>query len=238
MEKIDSIIEKLRSGSELTYEEFDALRGYQESIDDGLEILSGRRDGIREIDLRARSKSAGFAIVVGHTKTAPGASGVKPVGQSEYPWNKDLASKIKSACVQLGVESKIFYRDGVGISGAYKLVSQWGAGCVVELHFNAFNGTATGTETLYDNDKNGGSKAWATLLQNGMLNVLGLKDRKLKECDPGDRGYGSVSALDIPSALIEPFFGDNSSDATVAENNKDDLAMVIAKAAASQLKIS
>ncbi len=69
------------------------------------------------------------------------------------------------------------------------------------------------------------------MLQSEMLKALHLKDRKLKERDPGDRGYRSVSELNIPSALIEPFFGDNPMEAKRAHDNKGDLAFAIANAA-------
>jgi len=241
MESIESLLSKVASGEELTYEQFDALRGYQETLDDAFEVLKGREDlrsGMALEAVRPKSSGAGFAIVVGHTKSSPGATGVKPIGQSEYPWNKDLAAKIKAACSAKGIESDIFYRDGVGIAGAYAEVEQWGAACVVELHFNASNGKASGTMTLYDKDRHTGSSSWAKLLQDSMLATLALRDFGLKELKPGDRGYASVSALKIPSALIEPFFGDNASDAETATNGKDRLAAAIAEAAARHLKIA
>ncbi|MCA1408209.1 hypothetical protein I6F26_24785 [Ensifer sp. IC3342] len=61
------------------------------------------------------------------------------------PWNRRFASKIKTACTALGVPAKVFHRNGIGISGAYQQVAAWRASFVVELHFNAFNGSARGT---------------------------------------------------------------------------------------------
>jgi len=226
---------KLKSGEELEYEEFQKLLARKEEIDDLLDLFRGNQFRIMEEDFAFRSGGSGVAIVVGHTQIAPGASGGPPISQSEYPWNRDLATRIKAHCGILGVESKIFFRDIVGIGGAYQQVSQWGARCVFELHFNSFNGTAKGTETLFDKDRNSGSRAWAQRLQSAMLGALGTNDRGLKECDSGDRGFASVSALNIPSALIEPFFGDNVSDATKGHNNKDDLAIALAEAAAAQV---
>jgi N-acetylmuramoyl-L-alanine amidase len=63
-------------------------------------------------------------------------------------------------------------------------------------------------------------------------------DRGLKERDPGDRGYKSVSAINIPSALIEPFFGNHPVDAKLGHNLKKELARTIAEAAAAQLATS
>ena len=88
---------------------------------------------------------------------------------------------------------------------------------------------------------------------NDMLEFLELIDKKLSKTgklsfqnydkpryilDPGARGYRSVSAANIPSALIEPFFGDHAGDAQSAKSGKDDLAAAIVSVAANQLTIS
>ena len=232
----EEIEQKLRDGAEISMAEVEALRAHRDRLDDIQDQVDGQRLGVSSTDFALRSRSsAGFAIVVGHTLNRPGAMAAAPISQAEYTWNKDLAGKIKALCDVKAIESRIFYRDGIGISGAYRQVADWGAAMVVELHFNAFNTQAHGTETLYDNDRNAESKAWAQRLQDGMLAALSLRDRGLKERDPGDRGYSSVSAIDIPSALIEPFFGDNPTEAHVAEAKKDDLAEAVAEAAAVQL---
>ncbi|WP_037545362.1 N-acetylmuramoyl-L-alanine amidase [Stappia stellulata] len=236
MADIAEIERRILAGEDISYEDYQAIRAERERLNDLEEILLGKRAGVEvEKEIVARATGPAVAIVVGHTKNSPGASGGAPIHKNEYPWNKDLAAMVHQACMSRGVQSKIFFRDGIGISGAYKQVAKWGASCVMELHFNAYNGAAHGTETLYDEDKNAGSKAWAQRLQDAMLGALGLYDRGLKERDKGDRGYGSVSALDIPSALTEPFFGDKASDAHVGEANKQELAEALAAAAAAQL---
>lgn len=235
MTEIDDIRRKIAAGETVDYDAFQALRAMQEQLEDALEMIQGSASGRVQSESTERASGPAFAIVVGHTARAPGAASVPPVGQNEYFWNTDLANKINAACTARNVESKIFFRDGIGIGGAYAQVNAWGATCVAELHFNAFNGSAHGTETLYDNDRNAGSKNWAQKLQDAQLAALDLRNRGLKEIDSGGRGFGSVSALDIPSALIEPFFGDNANDAAVAEANKDTLANAIADAAASQV---
>ncbi|WP_165922015.1 N-acetylmuramoyl-L-alanine amidase [Rhizobium azibense] len=235
MSDLDILKKRINSGEKIKFQEFEDLLAQQEAIEDALEIMRGNANGLRGEPFTLRASGLGLAIVVGHTQNAQGAYGGPPINQSEYVWNKDLASRITAACSRLGVPAKIFYRDNVGISGAYQQVLNWGATCVMELHFNAHMGAAKGTETLYDAETNSGSKEWAKRLQRAMLEALGTADRDLKERDPGGRGYESVSAIDIPSALVEPFFGDNVSDATKGHNNKDELAEALARAAAAQL---
>ena len=65
-----------------------------------------------------------------------------------------------------------------------------------------------------------------------MQELAGLPgNRGLKKTPPHPRGSASVNALStIPSCLIEPFFGDNASEATLGQSKKDGLAKAIAKA--------
>ncbi len=174
-----------------------------------------------------------FAIVVGHTAVAPGAEGVAPVNASEYPWNSDLANRIASYASGKGVEVKVFFRDNGGISGAYAAVEDWGARAAVELHFNAADGTARGTETLFGTAC-AASQGWADRVQKAMVSLYGRtggQNRGLKKCPPHPRGGASVNAMsDIPSCLIEPFFGDNSSDAALGQSKKQDLAKALVDA--------
>jgi N-acetylmuramoyl-L-alanine amidase len=174
-----------------------------------------------------------LAIVVGHTAMRPGASGVAPVSASEYPWNKDLASKIVSECSALGATAAVFFRDTGGISGAYSGVAASGAKAVIELHFNANGGAARGTETLYGTAC-AASKDWAQRVQETMVALYsrsGGTNRGLKKTPPHPRGGESVNALStIPSCLIEPFFGDHTGDATLGQTKKDALAKALAKA--------
>lgn len=179
-----------------------------------------------------------LAIVVGHTANAPGASGRAPISASEYPWNKDLANRIKNECAALGVSAEVFLRDNGGISGAYSAVAASGAKAVVELHFNAANGTALGTETLWG-ARCPQSQAWAERVHDAMVGLYSRGprppgNRGLKQCPPHPRGGQSVNALStIPSCLIEPFFGDNAGDATLGHNKKAGLATAIAQAFAT-----
>jgi N-acetylmuramoyl-L-alanine amidase len=240
MEILNTLRSQIEQGDIPEYEHLEKLRALREEIEDIEDILQGNPNPSLRV-VRQKSKGSGFAVVVGHTNEQQGAQSVSPINSSEYRWNTNLAQMIKSECDKLGIECKIFFRDGIGISGAYKRVGQWGAKCVVELHFNASNGKALGSETLYDAGKNAHSKGWAETLQREIVAVFdrsGKADRGLREVNPGDRGYASCSALNIPSALVEPFFGDNKFDALLAHQHKDDLASAIAEAAKKFVSIS
>lgn len=111
-----------------------------------------------------------LAIVVGHTLKEDGVYGVAPISSGEYKWNSHLAELIVQECESLGMGAKVFLRDNVGISGAYRAVEAWKPTASVELHFNGANGNARGTETLYGTTCPE-SKAWARMVQDTMSNL-------------------------------------------------------------------
>lgn len=207
---------------------------YLEELRDDLEITEATLD-VREIeaaaDVEAReSVGDGLAVVVGHTRSSPGAKGkAPPLPQSpntarfEYTWNSELAELIKQKAHASGVRCSVFFRDSGGITGAYARVRQWRPEATVELHFNAFNERARGTETLFALPR---SRAWAQALQNEFVALYerkGSLDRGLKDRSSGGRGQLSLTQIE-PSALIEPFFGDESLDAELAMRHKERLA--------------
>jgi N-acetylmuramoyl-L-alanine amidase len=174
-----------------------------------------------------------LAIIVGHDKKSKGAFS-KTLGVSEYDFNGEMAIMAKTYAEIKGVACEVFYRDGVGIAGAVKNALKFKPNCIIEWHFNAADGTASGTETLYsDHDDTDGINEvlFAKTVNNAMVGVLGLKDRGIKKLLPGGRGYGNLAvAKSVPSILIEPFFGDTPKDAKAAINNKQELAQSVVDA--------
>lgn len=178
-----------------------------------------------------------LALIVGHQRTSPGAMGVDPIKAPEYEWCGDLAGRIADAARIQSLHPRIFRRDEGGIRGAYARVRAWIDGypaVAIEVHFNAFNGLATGTETLVVTDAPG-EYAFAQAVQAAMVSVLGLTDRRVKRPHP-DRGAVALNQLDVPHVLIEPMFGDNHHDARIAHTRRDGLAAAIADACATFLK--
>ncbi|OQX15966.1 MAG: hypothetical protein BWK73_05405 [Thiothrix lacustris] len=166
-------------------------------------------------------RSSKLALVVGHSARSPGAKGCPPISRHEYHWNQFLAKIIKDIATAKGINCEIFYRDGIGILGAYQEVNDWKADACVELHFNAYNGQVVGSEVLYGSS-NIFSKKLAEDFQEMLVRVYsreGVANRGIKHCKAGvDRGGENVNQLvNIPSCLIEPYFGDAQSDAKKAK---------------------
>lgn len=172
-----------------------------------------------------------LAVVVGHSSISGGAIRVTD-NVREWDWNRHLAKLILNHSPN---EIKIFYRTtgggySVEIDRVYKEVDAWGATCSVELHFNSVgDASAKGTETLTSGTT--GSVKLATLMQAGMVNALGFRDRGLLRLARKDRGGRSLWQGKAPAALLEPYFGSNPVECNAVEHLKDELAEAIYLAA-------
>jgi N-acetylmuramoyl-L-alanine amidase len=173
-----------------------------------------------------------FALVVGHEADRPGAHAVAPLDCYEYEYNKAFAALIACALMDDGIQSEIFFRDKVGIVGAYDEVNRFDPLGVIELHFNAAGmGDIRGTETLFSS-KIAGSDRLAAAVHASIcvgLNRRGSLDRGVKLVQPTDRGFVNLTSAKCPSALIEPFFGDSKEDATFGLEQKKELAAAVAR---------
>jgi len=92
-----------------------------------------------------------------------------------------------------------------------------------------YNGKATGSETLVSDIKDDpgvDERALAAEIQTRIVDAMGLRNRGLKFlASRGERGFYNLSRVcDVPSILIEPFFGDNIKDSEEFNKNKDFLA--------------
>lgn len=172
-----------------------------------------------------------IAIIVGHTKKAQGAYS-KHMKQSEYVYNSDLALKQKAAVESYGGSCSIHFRDVLGVKGAYKEAIALKPLAIIEDHFNAANGKASGAEVLFaDHFDKAGLKELelAQIMSAGMANALGTPNRGAKRLAKGqaERGLQNVSqSTNIPCVLIESGFGDNASvDAPAMLKHKTALAV-------------
>ena len=102
-------------------------------------------------------------------------------------------------------------------SGNWAMKNRTGYDYALSIHFNAFNGTATGVECLYK-----GTVKKATTMSKAVANAMGLKDR-------GAKSRPGLYMLNIGfDNLIEVCFHDNSSDLNKYNNNIDKVAKAIA----------
>lgn len=188
-------------------------------------------DDGRELPAHDESQRVKLAIIVGHTRNASGAQMGKSL-ESEYVFNTRIANFMADLCkVKFPqIVPKIIYRDGIGIEGAYRVADQVEkCDLAIELHFNAANGRATGTETLCTSAPN--DVEFAHMIQKQMCRVFGRSDDKAK----GDRGVKAIARTargggnvhSFPggaNCLVEPFFGDNAEEEKMAYEKQREYA--------------
>jgi N-acetylmuramoyl-L-alanine amidase len=88
---------------------------------------------------------------------------------------------------------------------------------VVALHFNMFNGKASGCEALFISEK---GRVFGSNFCHYYTESTGTKNRGAKKVEKGGRGFEEIFNPKAPSILIEPFFGDSESDCKLFNKNK------------------
>lgn len=196
-----------------------------------------------------------LAVIVCHERKAPGAFGVAPLDMHEYQYGTLLAEKMKAyadSYMAHLIEVGVFFRDGIGIKGAYNQALSWIEkepldGCaIIEPHFNAvpehLKGKVHGTETLMCDLRD---LAWvnenlyAALIHQVILDTLDTKDRGIKSRpeSEGEAGWYNVNqTVHYPSILPELFFGDHPVDAAKGLARMEPLARNIVDASVKFFK--
>lgn len=191
-------------------------------------VISPQPTDIPDLPLPT-SGGLALGIIVGHTKTAPGAA-LKGTGMNEYQYNSQVADLIKKNA-PAWMKVNIIYRDKLGISGAYAKAALLGCDVVIELHFNAYNGVVYGTETLCTQDAD--DVDFAHLVQKATCSVFNRNgmSRGVKVISASARGGGNVHAFKQgPNCLVEPFFGDNPKEVDLALKHKENYAKALIRA--------
>jgi N-acetylmuramoyl-L-alanine amidase len=183
--------------------------------------------------IEPKKHSRHIALIVGHTEKKPGA--FSPfLKKHEYKYNTEFARLIRGEAERASLSCSIHFRDKGGVSGAYIDAVKSEPACIIELHFNAFNTRVSGSEILInerDDEPGLKERELATTLQNRIASTLGNTNRGIKSrSSKGERGFYSLSRTSkIPSMILEPFFGDNDSDARNFDYKKQQAAQVIVR---------
>lgn len=172
-----------------------------------------------------------LGIIVGHDKKDQGATMLD--GTTEYQYGK----KVLESCMKQmekfpGLVVSGIFRDGQGIRGAYNESAAKKCDAVVELHFNASNGGATGSLTLCTPDVN--DVEFAHEIHNNICRAFDRKGQSRGVMVIGKTTRGSACVYAFPdgvNCLVEPFFGDNKSDAELGQKKLEAYALSILQGA-------
>lgn len=150
------------------------------------------------------------ALIIGHKESSQGACN-DLTGTTEWGFNDMLVTDLHAllAKSKSNVSTEMVYRD------TYRdlpdKVDQLNPDFIISFHCNAFNTSASGTETLYYHKSKAG-RAMAEILNKHMVSILGLPDRGVRPRETEDRGGYLLRYTKAPCVIIEPFFIDNNRD--------------------------
>lgn len=178
-----------------------------------------------------------LAIIVGHSEESPGSLSALAIGMTEYAWNHEFALDLYREARTIGLEAKVFTRNGISIQKVGELVTEWCGkdGVAIELHCNSFDKKTAGTETLYD-DEPVNSREFAEFMHKKIMAVFGIhqrsnrgiKLRTLKDSDKtNDRGAHNLQHVKVTSCLLEPVFWDNPIEAMLLKERRGDYMRVL-----------
>lgn len=160
------------------------------------------------------------ALVVGHKPTSPGAMNQES-GVTEYGFNNALALDISAALEEHDIHCRIVQRNSYK-ELPFEINEEVMPDCVVSLHCNAYDGSATGTEVLYYHSS-APSKRMAEIFQSHLVEALRLRNRGTLPRHTEDRGGYLLRHTLAPAVICEPFFIDNHVDFKVADEHYEAL---------------
>lgn len=174
------------------------------------------------------------ALLVAHSARQPGATGVAGI-KNEFQMSESLLKSLGEQLQERGISARLFYRNLPGGAGVKKRdlhAYLWQADLAIELHGNAANGRARGSETIYDSRY---SKRFARVVHDAVITALarsGRQDRGLRDVhkDRFGRGELTVSNWSVPTVILEPAFIDNEEDAKLLQDRRPQVIDALAHA--------
>jgi N-acetylmuramoyl-L-alanine amidase len=157
-----------------------------------------------------------IAVVVGHSKTSPGAMNATHV-MSEFEFHRALAHEIKTNFADFNMVDQIIviHREN-GYAKLPSEINSFNPDLVVSLHANAHDTTVQGCEMLYYHKSEKG-KGIAQIFQDKLQALFLNRDRGIKPKTSEDRGGHLLKGTHAPCIICEPFFIDNNDDYLNAE---------------------
>ena len=152
-------------------------------------------------------------LSAGHGGTDGGSTGADNGKEKDRTWT--LTNKVATYLRNAG--HNVTVNTEKTSNGSWRFKNRSGYDFALSIHFNAFDGTATGTECLYK-----GTKKKADELSSAVASAIGVRNR-------GAKSRPNLYMMNIGfDNLIEVCFHDNSSDLNKYNNNIDKVAKAIA----------
>jgi N-acetylmuramoyl-L-alanine amidase len=165
-----------------------------------------------------------IALVIGHKKNSPGAC--NDSGICEHDYNSELVRLISNLLDENHINNVIVHRDTY-LELPFE-INKLKPDLVLSFHCNAFDGRASGSETLYYHRSKKGKELAIGLLKT-ISSALGLRYRGAKPKRAEERGGYLLKYTHAPCVILEPFFIDNDSDIAQGILRQDELARKLVK---------
>lgn len=162
----------------------------------------------------------------GHHNRDSGAIGVN--GRREADETKIFRDMVNAELRRMG-KTVVQDDDNDTLSQYLGKINPTDLDVVVEPHFNAFNGKATGVEVLIADNANERSKAMAKELVDGYARIMGIPNRGVKTESQSARGRLGLMRKKGAVVLTEICFIDNPSDMAAYDRNRVNLACFTAQ---------
>jgi hypothetical protein len=171
------------------------------------------------------------AFLVAHTERTPGATSPNAEIKTEYTLSKTLAQKISAELSTKGIWAVAFeHNDQITRTESSRIIAgaviSWSPSLVIEIHGNASNGRASGSEA-YANTVSLRDFAESDILPN-IDTVAGIKPRKAALFSDSPLTPTVIRYLSMDSLHLEIGFIDNEVEAGKIADNYDGIAHVIA----------
>lgn len=169
------------------------------------------------------------AVIVGHTRVAPGVQNGRSL-VTEFAFNGPIARWLVRMLDDAGVPVAWYSRpEPNDIAGLVRELNRHDLVCIVELHANGHWTEPSGTEMWHWHTSAAGRRL-AEKLQLETLAVMGLRDRGLRPTRQGDRGWYVLGRTRAPAVIVEPFFLTTDSDLARGIDRRFHLAAAYAAA--------
>lgn len=132
----------------------------------------------------------------------------------------DLGIRVQKRLDEHGIRNQLSQNDD--LFGIVCNANRWDADLFVSIHFNAYNGQATGTETFVSYTPHSVMAGHA--IQQNLCAALELPDRGIKE----NMNLLVINSTSMPAVLVEVCFIDNDDDIRRYEERKGRTADAIA----------
>lgn len=149
-------------------------------------------------------------------------SGAVGYGLKESDIAYCIGALVESYLKKFGLTTKLFQYDG--LERICDESNKFNADVFVSIHCNAFNGSASGTETYCFYNSTTGYKIATSIHLQILKAFTEITDRGVKQA-----GYYVLANTNCPAVLVETAFIDNQHDSLLLKNRTEEFAIAIAQ---------